>query len=168
MKRNDLYSEAGVLILGTRLRRLSERLLGEISRVYQEKQIPFEPAWFPVFFILEKEQSITITQLALRLSVSQPAISQTTLNLESRGLVSLNPDPDDKRRRSITLTDEGRSLLQRVRPIWDSLEERLNHALGLGNNSRKLMDALAEFESGLVEENLAENVLKDMEDEVHD
>jgi len=162
MNDTDVYRDAGVLILGSRLRRLSERILADINRIYREGEIPFEPAWFPLFFILEREKSITVSLMAQRLRVTQPAVSQTAVNLESRGLVTLEPDPDDRRRRTIRLTAAGEALLKEIRPVWDSLEERLQEILGEGAYSRNLMAGLTELETALDTGNLAGDVVAEI------
>jgi DNA-binding MarR family transcriptional regulator len=40
--------------------------------------------------------------------------------LERRGLLAVNPDPNDRRSRLITLTREGTALLAEAVPIWKS------------------------------------------------
>jgi len=45
----NIYADAGLLILGTRMKRISDRFLSEVSKIYKERKIGFEPVWFPVF-----------------------------------------------------------------------------------------------------------------------
>ena len=58
------YRRTGELILGTRLRRLSERILADVSRVYREMSIPFETSWFPLFHLLHERGSLSVTEVA--------------------------------------------------------------------------------------------------------
>ena len=43
--------------------------------------------------------------------------------MESRGLVRREPDPADKRRRFVFLTEEGKSVLEKSRPVGDGVDE---------------------------------------------
>ena len=58
------YEETGILILGTRLKRLSERFLSEVGKIYEKLELDFEAAWFPVFFLIHKKGPLSITEIA--------------------------------------------------------------------------------------------------------
>ncbi len=58
------------------------------------------------------------------------AMDRTTLTaalkpLERRGLVKVSPDPVDRRSRVLALTDEGRDLLARAFPVWESTHREI-------------------------------------------
>jgi DNA-binding MarR family transcriptional regulator len=87
------------------------------------------------------------TELALASSVTQPTASAAITSLESRGLVTRTPDPDDRRATLIALTDEGRDVLalatavveERLRCVTEEVTEsqadalvELQHVLGAG------------------------------------
>ncbi|NIX75669.1 MarR family winged helix-turn-helix transcriptional regulator [Microvirga terricola] len=80
---------------------------------------------------------LTNGQFSLLMSLNRPhppsmgavssllAMDRTTLTaalkpLERRGLVTIAPDPKDKRSRLLTLTLEGRRVLASAVPIWES------------------------------------------------
>jgi len=58
---------------------------------------------------------IGVRELALRERVSPPALTRHVDRLERDGLVVRTPSPDDRRRVGLTLSDEGRRALRRVR-----------------------------------------------------
>jgi DNA-binding MarR family transcriptional regulator len=58
---------------------------------------------------------IGVNELAARERVSAPAMSNHVDRLERDGLVTRTPSPNDRRRVGLTLTDEGKRLLRRVR-----------------------------------------------------
>ena len=60
----SIYQDLGFLILGSRLRRMSEYFLSEVNKVYQVVGVPFEASWFPLFFILAREKEVSIRQAA--------------------------------------------------------------------------------------------------------
>ena len=65
--------------------------------------------------------------------------------LERRGLVEQAADPDDRRRRLVTLTAEGRSVLARAVPVWERTHAEIDGLLadGAAKNLRQDLRALA-------------------------
>ena len=161
----DIFHEGGALILGTRLRRASERLLGEIHSIYKGLAIPFEPAWFPVFFLLDKHGDMSVSELAERLWVSQSAVSQLTATLDHRGRLKIEVDESDRRRRVVALSENGLQLMERVRPVWRSLELRLTDALGGAKGALALLGSIEKLEDAVSGGSLARLVTSDLEKE---
>src|ERR1700679_668095 len=117
----NLYQNLGYLVLGSRLRRLSEAFLSEINRAYQNEGIDFDASWFPVFYLLSKNGSLSIKELSEQIEISHPAASQLITGLKNKNLVSANTCTDDGRRQLVTLTQSGKALLARVLPVWDAV-----------------------------------------------
>jgi len=117
----NLYQSLGYLVLGSRLRRLSENFLAEINRAYQNEGIDFDASWFPVFYLLSKNDSLSIKELSEQMEVSHPAASQLITNLKNKKLVTSATCSDDGRRQLVQLTDSGRDLLTQILPIWDAI-----------------------------------------------
>ncbi len=65
---------------------------------------------WPVLQALYEEDGLTQTELAGRLSIEQPTMANTLKRMERDGLVRRAPDPDDRRRAHIHLTEEARHL----------------------------------------------------------
>lgn len=55
----------------------------------------------------------TSVELGTRLGVTKQAATKTAAGLERLGLISRDPNPDDRRERTLTLTARGRDLLRR-------------------------------------------------------
>jgi 2-hydroxychromene-2-carboxylate isomerase len=72
----DLIIELGELALASRLKRLSERLMRDVSRVYRELDEPFEARWFPLLRALLEESPQGVTQVARALGLTHPAVNQ--------------------------------------------------------------------------------------------
>lgn len=66
------------------------------------------------------ERPQTASELAQDEQVSAPAMSRSLANLERQGLVHRMVDPDDRRVRTVEVTDQGRALLERVRTTRDA------------------------------------------------
>lgn len=125
----NLYEDAGLLILGTRMKRLSERFLSEVSRVYKEQKIHFEPAWFPIVFLLDKHGPLSLTEISNALDVSHSAISQMISQLQTKKIVENVPTETDGRVKRIYFTPKGLKLVSQVRPVWQALNTSLSQLL---------------------------------------
>jgi len=119
------YEQTGILILGTRFRRLSEKFLSEISKIYKILNIDFEPTWFPIFYLLYKRNTISVTEISEELTVSQPAVSQLVSILIQKGFLRLINDKIDKRKKMVYFTSKGKDLLMKLIPIWETMEKSM-------------------------------------------
>ncbi len=122
----SFYQQAGNLILGTRLRSLGDRFLAMVQDLYHQLEIPFESSWFPLFYLLDRHERLSMMDASRELGFSHSAISQMAASLRKKGLLTLVRDADDARRRDLTLTEEGRALLARIKPVWTALDEVLH------------------------------------------
>src|SRR5918911_2398644 len=61
---------------------------------------------------LDREGPQSVSELALAERVRPQSMAQTVSDLEADGFVSRRPDPDDRRRALVELTEQGRSALQ--------------------------------------------------------
>ena len=68
----DTLETLGEIGLGSRLKRLSDRLMKEVQRVYDDQQIDFDPYLFPAFYKIASCDGITNTKLRDSLHTSQP------------------------------------------------------------------------------------------------
>jgi len=61
---SDLIGQLGELALASRMRRLSERLLRDTSRVYDELDADFQARWFPLLQALLRRSPQGVTEMA--------------------------------------------------------------------------------------------------------
>jgi DNA-binding MarR family transcriptional regulator len=154
----NLYQSLGYLVLGSRLRRLSESFLSEINRAYQNLGIDFDASWFPVFYLLSKNDALSIKKLSEQTDVSHPAASQLITNLKNRNLVTSVTCTDDGRRQLVTLTDKGRDLLTDVLPVWDAVLAAMDELVTEDDESTNLLPAIASLENIFRENSLSEKI----------
>jgi DNA-binding MarR family transcriptional regulator len=64
---------------------------------------------------LDREGARSVSDLAVAERVRPQSMAQTVADLEADGLVSRRPDPDDKRRALVELTEHGRVVLSEER-----------------------------------------------------
>jgi DNA-binding MarR family transcriptional regulator len=96
---------------------------------------------FQVLAALLDADSHALTQRELMSQVRRTSgtVSVRLARLERAGLVTREPDPDDRRTVTVTLTDRGREWVQAALPAYDDAAKRLTN--GLPSDSR---DAFAE------------------------
>ncbi|WP_116952967.1 MarR family winged helix-turn-helix transcriptional regulator [Jiangella endophytica] len=70
------------------------------------------------------------SELGRRLSVSKQAAAKTIAVLFERGYVERGPDPDDGRRKRITVTALGWEVMREGEAIFDELRQAWQHRLG--------------------------------------
>ena len=70
------------------------------------------------------------TRLADRLGIGRAAAGTIVDQLQERGLVRREPDPDDRRVWLVAITEEGRSLAGRVSDVDAVLRAELRHGIG--------------------------------------
>ncbi|HUN94943.1 MAG TPA: MarR family winged helix-turn-helix transcriptional regulator [Bradyrhizobium sp.] len=73
----------------------------------------------------------TIRELADALVMDQSTIGQNLRPLEREGLVSLEQDARDRRRRHVKLTKKGRSRIAVARPLWEDAQARFEGHFGV-------------------------------------
>jgi DNA-binding MarR family transcriptional regulator len=154
----NLYQSLGYLVLGSRLRRLSENFLAEINRAYQNEGIDFDASWFPVFYLLSKNESLSIRELSEQMEVSHPAASQLITNLKNKKLVTSATCSDDGRKQLVQLTDSGRELLASILPVWDAILLAMDDLLADEPGCRELLPSITALENAFKSANLADRI----------
>lgn len=119
----DIVASLGHLTLGSRLKRLGERLQGETTRFIQAEGVDLPSSWFPLLAALDRRGGATVGELADALGVSQPGVTRSVANLARIGLVEVATGDDDRRRRTVRLTAEGAALVARARrDLWPRID----------------------------------------------
>jgi DNA-binding MarR family transcriptional regulator len=88
------------------------------------------------------ERPPTILDLADALAMDQSTVGQNLRPLEREGLVALKADARDRRRRNVTITEEGRARYARAAPLWSSAQQRFEASFG-SQEARALRALLA-------------------------
>lgn len=156
----DFYQSAGTLVLGSRLKRLGEKFLSEVSKVYEAKGIEFDPSWFPIFYLIDENTKMSLREIADQLSVSHSAVSQLTTALIKKDLLFMKKDENDGRRRLIYLTKKGEDLVSKSKPIWVSIQQSMKEVTE--QNDCQILRELRVLEASLKEKSLSERVLDNL------
>jgi DNA-binding MarR family transcriptional regulator len=106
-------TELDTMTLAEALRPVLLRVGRELRREAREAGV--SPEQVSLLVAIKYSPGIGVRELAARERVSPPALSNRVDRLEQDGLVARTPSDDDRRRVGLTLTDEGRRVLRRVR-----------------------------------------------------
>lgn len=144
----DVLQQWGAVFLGSRLKRLGERMQAGAARVIADAGLPVQPVHMPLLAALDA-QSMSISQLASAIGISQPGVTRAVAQLTDLGLVLLQPSTD-QRQRQIALSDAGKAMAARARLlVWPKVEMAV-HALCDGK-PQKVLDQIAALEATLIE-----------------
>lgn len=151
----DVVKELGYLALGTRLKRLGERLQAQTQVLLEEDGVELPASHFPVLAALERLGAMNVGELTEAVGVSQPGVTRLLDKLELEGLVQSTQSPEDRRVRTIALTKTGRQLVARSkRTAWPMIEAAVTEACATGP-AKSLLASLAALEEALAAEPLS-------------
>jgi len=143
---SDILRQHGALFLGSRLKRLGERMQAGASKVSTGAGLPIQPLHQPFLAALDGHP-MTIGQLAQTLGISQPGVTRAVGQLVELGLAQSDPG-EDQRQRTISLTPAGITVLTRAKlAVWPQVEAAV-HAL-FGERTEAFLRQIAEVEDAL-------------------
>ena len=148
----DFYEEVGKLALGSRLRRLSENILSQAKEIYKDYGIDLEPRWFPVFYVLSQEGSLTITDIAVRINHSHASVSQMVKEMKNRGLITINKDQLDGRKSNISLSIQGKGRSDKMSQLFPDVAKAVDNLLL--DTTHDVWEAINELEYTLARKSL--------------
>lgn len=152
----SIFKDAGLLIIGSRLKRLSDRFLNEVSRVYKHQNIRFEPGWFPIFYLLDKKGSLSLTEIAAELDVSHSAISQMITQLLDKKMVEIQQNSSDARIKKIVFSAKGKKMVEQIHPVWTALQKSLTQVLPSDVEPTAFLNLMSHMEEKLSNNFLSE------------
>ena len=118
-------ADLALLLLGG-FRTLADQATAELaSRGYEEIRPVHD---FALRAILAGADNAS--ELGRRMSVTKQAAAKTIVALEERNYVAREPDPADKRRIRLYVTDHGLAMLRAGEEIFDELRERWERQVG--------------------------------------
>jgi DNA-binding MarR family transcriptional regulator len=84
---------------------------------------------FTLLVAIHLVKSVSVTCLAKELFVDQTTLTRNLKILEKRGLVLIEPG-SDRRVKLVSLTDEGRTALDRALPLWEKAQAEASEKFG--------------------------------------
>lgn len=152
----DFYSQIGKVALGSRLRRLSDRLTEDAAEIYMLYNVALDPKWFPVFYVLSQQESAAVTEIAQIIGHSHASVSQIVKEMNNRGLATTEKHRQDARVSVVRLSDAGKQLIphfkQQCIDVNQAVEKLLLEA------QHDLWNAIAEVEFLLTQQSFLDRV----------
>lgn len=154
----DVFNQLGELALGSRLKRLSDQIMRDGNKIYQDNDIDFEPRWFPVFYTLSKKAPQGVTEIARDLGITHAAVSQVVRELLKKKLLIAVKDQLDGRRKLLSLSEKGTSLLPKIQEVWNDLSMAIHQMVN--QHQTNIIDGIREVERSFEECSLHQRVAK--------
>jgi len=152
--RDDLISERGHLFLGSRLKRLAERMQADVAQVSQRAGLSILSGQYPLLVALLERGPQTIGALAEFMGLSQPAVTRNVGRPVKLQLVRIERSETDGRSKIVALTAAGERAVARSREVvWPQVEAAVRQVVdGLAG---PLLDQISAIERALGEKDLA-------------
>ncbi|MGO7088389.1 MarR family transcriptional regulator [Rhizobium leguminosarum] len=144
----DVVRTLGFLCMGSRLRRIGERLQADTQQVIDEAGLRIQAGQYPFLAAIDRAGPLTIGELAQAVGITQPGATRTTGQLLELGYVYMQPAPDDQRRRLVSLTAKGQDLVDHSKKvIWPRIAAAVADLCG--DLDGPILEQLAAIEDGL-------------------
>jgi len=142
----DILRDLGPVFLGSRLKRLAERMQAGAARIITDTGLPLQPAQMPLLAALDRGP-LTVGELVETVGSSQPGVTRAVGQLVALGLIR-SERGDDQRRRTLSLTPAGEAAMARIKLlIWPRVAAAVDAMLG--GLSGSLLDQIEGIEDAL-------------------
>ena len=148
MQLQDVLTTDGHLFLGSRLKRLAERMQGDVVRVAQDVGLPVQPGQYPLLATLDRHGPQTTAELTKAMRLSQPTITRAVTRLVDMGLVEVSRIRRDQRHKTLSLTKDGEAAIARAKLLlWPRIDAAVRDLLD--GCEGPLLDQIASIEQAL-------------------
>lgn len=125
----DVLRDEGPVFLGSRLKRLGERMQASAARLITDAGLPIQPGHVPYLAALATGP-MTVSQLVEAVGISQPGVTRAVGQLADLGLIQPEPG-NDQRHRTVSLTAQGAAALGRAKLfVWPKIEHAVRSLIG--------------------------------------
>lgn len=153
----DVVAQMGPAFLGSRLKRLGERMQAGAASVLSELGVPLQPGHMAAIAALRTGPK-TVGQLAEASGTSQPGMTRTVGQLKKLDLAT-DKVCDDQRSRLIALTEQGQGMAQRIATeVWPRVGAAAEEILAQVDGD--FLRQLATIEQALAEASIAERAAR--------
>lgn len=150
----DIVRTLGFLCLGSRLRRIGERLQADTQQIIEQAGLSIQAGQYPFLAAIDRAGPLTIGELAQAVGITQPGATRTVGQLLELGFIDMQPAPEDQRRRLVSLTKKGQDLIDfSKKSVWPRIEAAVVDLCG--DLDGPILGQLAMIEDGLAETPLA-------------
>ena len=146
MAQADVIADMGELFLGSRLKRLAERMQSGASRFVGEMGLKVQPPHMGLLAALDRAP-MTVGQLVEAVGTSQPGVTRNAGQLMRMGLIE-TVKSKDQRQKTLRLTRKGEAQMMRIKlQVWPRLDRAVKSITD--NVSGSFLDQIAAIEAAL-------------------
>jgi DNA-binding MarR family transcriptional regulator/N-acetylglutamate synthase-like GNAT family acetyltransferase len=156
---SDTLADLGATFLGSRMKRLADRLQTDAAAILQAMDLPIQPAQQQFLAVLRREGPQTVGAIAQHLRISQPTATRALQALVEQGLIDMRREGRDQRQKTLTLSPTGLALMDRLeRELWPRVEAA---AIALcGGRHAALLEEIATIEAECDRRSLFDRVME--------
>lgn len=159
----DIIRAFGYLCLGSRFRRLGERLQADTQQIIEGLGVAIQAGQYPFLAAIDRSGPLTIGELAEAVGISQPGATRSLSQLVDLGFIEMRASDEDQRRKLVSLTPAGQDLIAfSKREVWPKIEAAVRDLCG--DLPAPLLDQLAGIEDGLADAHLLRRVKHNRDD----
>lgn len=148
---SDVLTVEGAVMLGSRLKRLAERLQAGAERIALDSGLPMQPSQMPLLTALYRRGPMTVGDAVKVVGISQPAVTRILSRLIEMDLVETSRDARDQRSKTISLSAKGRDAMELADTV---LWPRLRAAVDEVCDAPALLSLIEATERALAEQPL--------------
>lgn len=152
----DFFDKTGKMAIGSRLRRLTERITADAAAINQLYGVDIKPKWFPVLYALSEGDAKTVTAIAKEIGQTHPSVSNMVKEMMAVKLIKAVSDNTDKRRTTIALSARGRKTCEKLAEACKDVMIAVEDVSSATRND--LWRAIREWEEQLSRKSLLERV----------
>ncbi len=124
---DDVLALEGAVMLGSRLKRLAERMQGGAERIAVDCGLPTQPSQMPLLTALYRRGPMTVGDAVKVLGISQPAVTRILTRLVAMELVETSRDARDQRSKTLVLSAKGSAAMDLANTVlWPRLRAAVN------------------------------------------
>ncbi len=152
----DLVKDLGFRTLGTRLKRIADKMSHSARDMYKKLGMDIEPNWYLVLTLVKENDAVSIVEIARYLGFAHQSIVSMTNKMIKRGYLLSSKDENDLRRTVVRLTPKSEEILPEIEKIWNHGEEVIAELL---DNNQELLKHLDVMEHRLNESSFGDRIL---------
>jgi DNA-binding MarR family transcriptional regulator len=115
-----------------------QRAARNLARIFDDALRPLDltNGQFSLLMSLNRPEPPAMKEVSTLLAMDRTTLTAALKPLERRELITITPDPDDKRSRLLSLTPAGMRLLAKAFPLWEQTHADIEKPFAPGEVDR--------------------------------